>query len=311
MPDVMTLIEYAKGLEKSNINKPLIMAFAEETDIFGALPFEGMDGPSFEFHRVSQLPTTAFRAINEPGTTGHGVMEPFSEASYRIDHDIDVDKAILDREGMDKRSKYERMQAAATGKLWIDTFLAGANTSNPREFNGLQARATGDRLMHNSVAAGGAALSLYNLDKSVKNTRRPTHIIATLDLQPRFIQAARNTSISGFVIQSWDEVGQVKMTYAGLPILWGYPRDLHGVILPFTEVGQGGGSAVTTSLYVVSFGEEGLRGLQLVPMAFDDKGLLEDGITYRTHMTWDVGLVDEHPFCMTRLTSITDAAFVA
>jgi hypothetical protein len=316
MPGMITLPEYAKGLENTNVAKPFIETFARSSDIFERLPFDAMTGASYEFYRQAQLPTPGFRAINAPGTSGMGKIEPLSEASFIIDHDLDVDRAIIDRHGMERRSREEINAMAAVGRLWTDTFLKGDNGSNPTEFNGVQKRSAQvfngqSRTVPNSVASGGAPLSLLNLDRAINRTRNPNAIIAPLDLQPNFIAAARNTAISGFVIQSWDEVGKPKMSYAGLPILWGYPRDLHGGILPFTEVGAGGGAAQTTSLYIVSFGEEGLHGIQVTPMAFKDFGLLENGITYRTHFNWDVGLVDEHPFCVTRLSSITNGAFTA
>ncbi len=153
-------------------------------------------------------------------------------------------------------------------------------------FDGLQRRADKfGRKQDNSAASGGAALSLYNLDKLRNSVANPTHWIVGFDLMPRFIQAARSTSISGFVIQSWDEVGRPKMSYAGIPILFGYEKDDHGTILPFSEVAAGGGSAVTTSIYLVSFRDGGLKGIQIKPMSFKDMDLLENGITYRTHMS--------------------------
>ena len=81
--------------------------------------------------------------------------------------------------------------------------------------------------------------------------------------------------------------------------------------LQFNEVASGGGSAVTGSLYILSMGDGKLRGLQLNPLEVRDFGLLQDGITFRTHLTWDVGLVDEHKYCLQRLDSWTNAAIVA
>jgi hypothetical protein len=307
-----TLVEYAKGLPVTSPARPLIEMFATSSDIMQAIPFDGLTGPVYEGFRQAALPTMGFRGINEPGTSGTGKVEPFQEPSFIVDHDLDVDRAIVDRYGEQRRSREETMAMAAAGKLWVDTFLKGDNPANPRVFDGLQRRARlFSRTHNNSVASGGAALSLYELDKLRQNVSNPTHWIAPFGLMPRFIQAARNTAIAGFVIQSWDELARPKMTYAGLPILFGYEKDDHGTILPFTEVGAGGGSAVTSSIYLVSFRDGGLKGLQLKPMSFQDKGLLENGITYRTHMSWDVGLVDEHKYCLARLTSITDAAFVA
>jgi hypothetical protein len=130
-------------------------------------------------------------------------------------------------------------------------------------------------------------------------------------MRPHLIAAARTTTISGFVIQNWDDIGKPKLSYAGLPILFGYEREIEGDLLDFDEVASGGGSAVTCSIYVMSLGEDGMHGIELMPMSAEDKGKLEDGITWRTHVAWDLGLVDEHPFCLSRLTSITNAAIVA
>ncbi|MBB4066757.1 major capsid protein [Gellertiella hungarica] len=313
MPEVMTLPEYAKGLEKTSIERPLIETFAAESDILQVLPFEGFSGAAFEGYREADVGTAAFRAINEGAGSAKGKIEPFQETSFPIDTILKVDKAILRRHGESRRAKEEAMQMKAQSRLFTNAFINGDNVANPKEPNGLKARCTAanGRLIANSVAAGGAALSLYNLDKAIMNTRNANHIIAGLDLLPRFIQAARNTAISGFVIQSWDEVGMPKMSYAGKRILFGYPKGRDGTILSFNEVGAGGGGAVTTSLFVADISAEGVHGIQLTPMEVRDMGLLDDAVNYGTNVSWDVGIVVENDFSLTRLTSITDAPFVA
>jgi hypothetical protein len=312
---IMTLVEYAKGLDAGS-ERAVVEQFAASSDIFEALPFEGLaaGAPTYEGLREAALPSNlAFRAINEAAPQGTGKLSPFSEASYVFDYDIPVDRAILDRYGERRMAQHTMLATKAAGKLWTDNFFAGDNAANPRIFDGIQKRAGrySNRTITNSAASGGAALSLYNLDRAIANTNDPTHIVASWNLMPRFIQAARNTTISGFVIQSFDDIGKPKMTYNSIPILWGYRKDKFGVILPYTEVGSGGGSAVTTSMYVLSLGENGLRGIQLRPLASIGPYLKEDKITYNTHLQWDVGLVDEHEYCLTRLTSIADSAFVA
>lgn len=312
---MMTLVEYAKGQEPGPV-RAMVEQFAASSDIFEALPFEGLSpgSASYDGLREASLPSgLAFRGINEASSSGTGKLAPFSEKSYILDHDIDIDRAIVDRHGPERMAQHVQMGVKAAGKLWTDTFVDGSNATDARVFDGIKVRCDrfSNRKIANSASSGGAALSLYKLDTAIANTKDPTHILASWNLMPRFIAAARNTSLSGFVIQTWDGVGTPKMTYAGIPILWGYRKDLHGVILPFSEVGSGGGSAVTTSIYVLGCGEMGLRGIQLKPLTPSAPELLENKITYRGHISWDVGIVDEHQYCMTRLTSITDAAFTA
>ena len=255
------------------------------------------------------MPTPQFRAINESSSTGHGIIQPLQENTSIIDHDIDVDRAIVDRHGVERRNYEEMLGLTGFGQLWATTVIHGYQSLNPRQFNGLQVRANlNSRDIHNSASSGGAALSLLALDKAIAQVNNPTHIAVPYLSKALWIQAARTTTLSGYVIQTWDEVGGMKLSYAGLPLLFGYPKDLHPYMLDFTEVASGGGAAVTASLYVLSLGEYRLRGIQLRPMEVRDIGLLQDGKTYRTHLSWDVGLVDEHPFCMARLDSWTNAA---
>jgi hypothetical protein len=312
---ILTLVEYAKGLDNGT-EKATVEQFAASSDIFDALPFEGLSegAPTYEGLREAQLPSgMAFRDINDVATSSVGKLSPFSEASYILDHDIPVDAAIVRRYGMNRLAQHMMMGVKAAGKLWTDTLFAGDNSTNPKEFDGLLRRAArfSNRIIANGSTSGGDVLSLYNLDKAIANTHEATHILASWNLMPRFIQAARNTAIAGFVIQSWDQVGTPKMTYNSLPILFGYRQDKHGVILPFTEVGAGGGTAQCTSMYVMSFKEGGFRGIQLQALKPEGPYLKEDKITWNTHISWDVGLVDEHEYCMTRLSSIKDGAFVA
>jgi hypothetical protein len=310
--NLITIAEYAKSFAKEDMRRPIIEMFAASADVFEVLPFEGLKGSVFQYYRQAVLPVPGFRGINEGSTSGHGTITPLQEGTSIIDHDIDVDRAIIDRHGPERRNYEEQMGLTAFGQLWVTTFVSGDQSTNARVFNGLQQRsAKYSRTDHNSAASGGAALSLLKLDQSINKVNKPTHIFAPYDSRPLWIQAARNTSLSGFVMQSWDGVGELKMSYAGLKFLWGYPKDDHPAPLLFNEVGNGGGSAVTGSLYIMSMGEGKLRGIQVRPMDVRDIGLLQDGKTYRTHLAWDVGLVDEHKYCLQRLDSWTNAAIVA
>lgn len=319
MPELMTLPEYAKTMDKGTA-RGLVECFADSSDIMKVLPFEGMTGPVYEYHREASLPTSmAFRGINEPGTSGNGTLEPFQESAFILDHDLDVDNAIVRRGGEGTRARYERLGMAKAGRLWANTFVTGDNTTNPKEFNGIKKRvalyglaaAANTRTIDNSTGSGGAALSLAKLDQAINAVNGATHIIVPRLSIPLWIAAARTSSLTGFVLQTWDGIGMPKMTYAGRQFLFGYEREIEGDLTGFTEVGIGGGSAVTASAWVIKFGEEGVHGIQLAAMSIVDKGLLEDCITLRTHISWDTGLVDRHPFCLARLSSWTNAAIVA
>lgn len=314
---LITLPEYAKGLEKSDIRRPIVELFSKESDVFQTLQFEGLSGPVYEGYREAQLPTASFRGINEAAGSSDGTIEPFQESSYVIDEYLDVDRAIVDRAGPATRAQKEAMKVKAIIRLATDALFKGDNTTNPREPDGLQKRADRwNRVMPNATGAGGGPLSLAKLDAAIANTARPTHIIMPYGLKKYFPAMLRSTAIAGFVVRNdLNALGKTTYMYGDLPILFGYPIDKHATLLPFTEAAYGGGSAVCSSVYVVSMSGEdgGLKGIQLKPMDVQDVGLLLTGTAplYRTWFTWDFGFVIENEYTFTRLSSVTDAAFVA
>ena len=313
--NLITLPEYAKGFALEDIRRTVIEMFTQYSDIFEVMPFESLRGSKYTGYREAALPTPVFRAINEASSSGHGTISPFDEATYIVDHDIDVDRAIQDRHGPERRNYEERMGITAFARLWVDTFVKGDQSTNPRVFNGLNVRARKfGRLYHNSTASGGAALSLANLDQVYNNVSRKsgtTYLFVPFISIPLWIQAARTSSLTGFVMQTWDQVGMPKMSYAGNRILFGYPKDDQVPVLQFNEVGNGGGSAVTASLYWLTLGEGMLRGIQVRPLTPEDVGMLQDRKTFRTHIAWDIGMVDEHKYCLARMDSWTNAPIVA
>lgn len=318
---IMTLPEYLKGEDIDDNARPLIEMFAQSSDIYTALPFEGLASPVYlGFLQAALSNKMAFRAINAGSTSGAGVLTPYQEDTYLVDHDIPVDRAIVERGGDRRRAIEEKNAMAELGQLWVQNFIKGNNITTPTVFNGLQQRAAfwGRQIDNSGGTSGGAALSLLQLDKAINNTAKKgkRYLLAPWAMKPYFIQAARNSSLTGFVMQTFGEggptgVGGEKVSYAGLDFLWGYEKDLHPPVLQFNEVAPAGGSAVTGSIYVCDFGEEGIMGIQRAPMEIRDMGLLQDGITYNTHVHWDVGLVVGNLFSFTRLCGITEATIVA
>lgn len=319
---VHTLLEYAKG-ESDPIKRSIIELFPKSSDILGAIPFKTAPGGRYGYQREGALPTNmGFRALNETPSEGHGLINDLTEQCFPIAGNIDVDRALVRRHGMDRRSTEEEMSIKKKAAVWTDTFITGDNASEPREFSGLKTRlqAVGgvvdgsdyeSRLIANATASGGGALSLAKLDIAIGLVNNPTHIIMPKAIFDKFGAAQRSTSVSGYITWDKDEWGQRGMQYNNLPVLTGYGITKHGPFMNFDEVAYGGGSAVTSSIYVVSFSEMGVCGLETAPMEVTDMGLLENGVHMRTNVEHDIGLCIEDPYAAIRLSSITNAAITA
>lgn len=320
-----TLVEYAKTFEDVK-KRSIVELFPDASDILGVIPFKTAPGGRYGYFREGALPNNmAFRAINEVPTEGYGVINDLTEQCFPMAGNIDVDRVLINRFGTDRRATEERMQIKAKAKKWSDTFINGDNQSQMREWTGLKQRlrAVGSgstsvdgsnsesRLVANSQASGGGPLSLAMLDLALGQVQNPTHIIMPKRLADRFGAAQRNTAVSGFITFDQEDFGKRVLRYNGLPVLTGYGISPFGAFLPFNEVGYGGGSAVTASIYICSFAEDGVCGLETKPMEVEDMGLLDNAIHYRTNVEHDNGLCIENPYAALRLTSITDAAIVA
>jgi hypothetical protein len=319
-----TLPEYAKGQEDLKV-RATIELFPEAVDFMGVIPFVGAPAGVYRYQEEGELPNhMGFRALNEQPTLGYGLMNDVVEQTYPIAGNIDVDRRLIARHGPDRRAIEETMQIKRKASIWANTFIFGDNRSAPREFTGLRTRlrpvGSGSasvngsnymsRVMANSEASGGGALSLLQLDRAIGLVENPNAIIMPKALKDRLPAAARDTGIGGFITQDKNEQGMPIMRYAGLPIYTGYGVTKFGEFLPFNEVGFGGGSAVTSSIYIVRFDETGVCALEQSPMEVTDIGLTEGGVFYRTNIEHDVGMMVGDPFAAIRLSSITNAAIV-
>lgn len=321
MPAI-TLPEYAKSFDAASKQRAIIELFPEAVDFMGAIPFLNAPGGAYRYQEEGALATNvAFRALNEEPSSGYGLLSDRVEQTYPIAGNIDVDRALIRRMGTDHRSTVERMRIKEKAKLWADNFMFGDNATNPRTPTGLKVRLRSvggsvdgsnymSRILTNSSASGGGALSLAQLDRAIGLVENPNAIIMPKALKDRFAAAERDTAIGGFVTVDKDDMGRPVTRYNGLPIYTGYGVTKLGEFLPFNEVGSGGGSAVTSSIYIVRFADDGVCALEVAPMEVTDLGLTDGGVYYRTNIEHDVGMAVLDPFSAIRLSSITNAAIV-
>jgi hypothetical protein len=126
--------------------------------------------------------------------------------------------------------------------------------------------------------------------------------------------ASRATSVTGFVMYPNPQgIGEFVAYYNGIPILL-LDYNTTGVqdsILPFTEANPGGGTAASSSIYCVSFGDGKLVGLQNDVPEVRDLGELQTKPVYRTRVEWPMGISIMHGRAAARLQGIKNAAVVA
>ena len=306
----LTLIESTKTMQNP-LQSGITEIYAKESAILTVLPFETITGNAYKYNQEGILPGVGFRGINESFTESTGVLNPQTESLVIAGGDLDVDTAIVSTQGQGVRATQVGMKVKALSLAWGAKFFKGDSTVSPAEFDGLQKRLGGPQLIANGATSGGDALSLMKLDEAIDQTYKPTHLAMSKAMRRRFTQAARDQSIGGVIGQSVDAFGQQVSTYNGLPILE-IDRDNNDIqTLGFTEANPGGGSAVGTSIYILSLGADTLFGIQSKPLEARDLGEMESKPCYRTRVEWMPGIVLLHPRAATRLWGIKDAKIVA
>jgi hypothetical protein len=254
---------------------------------------------------IASTPTVGFREINAPASAVSGSFNLREEDTFFIDEYIQVDRGVVDRLGMEHRARQEQLMSTALGQMFSQQLIKADRSLNPSGPDGFQIRCTqpGINWFHNSIGSDGAALSLANLDQLYWTVNKPTHWIFPRTLMPFMDAAARNsTLVNQTIAYAKDDFGRRIIKYKDLPILFGYDTP---DLLPMTEVAFGGGSAITGSIYCVSFRDGGIYAIEQTPLSVIDEGLIVGQPFWSTHVKWDWGVAREHPRSVSRLDSIT------
>lgn len=305
----LTLIEAAKRTDDL-VRQAIIELYASSSEVLRVLPFEDIQGNALRYNREETLPGIGFRGINEGYTESTGILNPVTETLTIAGGDLDVDKFIIDTMGMDQRSVQEAMKVKALALNWTLQFIKGDSTTNPRVFDGLQARITGNQLIAAGNTQAGDALSLVKLDELIDQVQNPTHLIMNKTMRRLLTQAARDTAVGGFITTTKDEFGRQLYMYADLPILIVENDNTDLQILNFNEACPAGGTASGTSIYCVSFAEGMLTGIQNGGIDARDLGELEAKPAYRSRVEWYAGLSCYHGRAAARIWGVKNAAIV-
>ena len=305
----LTLVEASK-LSTNPLQSGIIELYARSSDVLRTLPFNTIQGNALRYNREETLPGIGFRGVNEAYTESTGVINPVTEPLVIVGGDLDVDKFILSTMGADQRTSQEAMKVKALASRFTKAFIKGDAVSEPREFDGLQARLTGSQKVSAGSTSGGTALSLAKLDEAIDAVDMPTHLIMNRAMRRRLSAAARSTSVGGYITYELDAFGRTVTKYADLPILIVDQDNTGAEIMQFNEAAAAGG-ATATSIYVVSFEEGKLTGIQNGTVMVEDLGELQTKPSLRTRVEWYAGISLWHPRAACRLWSIADAAVTA
>ncbi len=302
---MITLAEASKNHRGDDVRSATIEMFAMQSDILAALPFETINGGVVKYEQEGVLPGIAFRGVNEAYTASAGAVNPQQDATFIVGGDLDVDKYLVETRGSDFRPGRVKMKLKALADAWAQKLIKGDSSSEPREFDGLQVRLTGNQVISNGATSGGDPLSVKKLDEAIDAVESPTHIIMS-KAHRRNLKAFMRTS--AMISEVEDAFGRKLTAYGNLPILT--TNNGATEALPFTESATGG-AATASSIYVVSLGTQMLQGIQNGDMNARDLGEIHEKPVLRLRVEWYAGIALFHGRAAARLRDISNATAVA
>lgn len=310
----VTLIEAAKvalGRDKS-LDATIMELYAKNSLVLQYLPIETITGNAQAFAREKVLPSVAFRGMNEAYTESSGQLENVTETLTICGGDLDVDVAIVKTSGEYQRAVQEAMKVKALSLKMTKQIIKGSVATDLKSFDGLQVRLTGtSNLISAGSTASGNALTLTKLDELIDAVEDPSALIMNKQMRRRLSAAARSASVGGYITYTLDAFGRKVSNYNDIPILIVDKDETNTDIMSFNELAAQGTGAVCSSVYCVSFAENGVMGLQNSDMEVTDLGQIDSKPVYRTRIEWLFALAVKRPLAAARLYGITDAAVAA
>lgn len=296
---MLTIAEWQK-LNPTPLASGVVEIFARENPVLLNLPFINVLGNAYKYNIEATLPGIAFRGFNEGYTESTGVLNPLTESLTIIggDSDFDVAQIKMGTGDNDTRAVHDAMKAKALALSWLKTFFAGNATTNPKEFDGLNQRLTGNQVI--SAGTNGAALTMDMLDALVDAIQgTPSMLLMNKAARRAIVKLGR---ASGVVGVSRDYFGREVETYSGVQI--GVIEDGADGNPILTQTETQGTSNLTTSIYAVKFGADAMHGIQTEAMSVRDLGEIETKPAFRTRIEWYSGLALKHPKCAARLKGV-------
>jgi hypothetical protein len=306
---------YNQGTQEGMMRSALLTKFAQTNPVLPYLTFNNIDvGVKQEWASLKSFSESEYVNLDEnssPGGTENYVTE--SVNLFKLSDKTYIPQTYVDqgmRGSLDERSQVMMMRMSAT---FTRTFFQGDNATQPKEMNGIRSLigSSTTQLISAGSTSGGDALSLLKLDELIDAVSPiypgETVVLYTNEIMMRLLNAAARTASIHNINYTMNEFGQRITTYNNIPLVPVYSSATGTAILPFTEANPGGGTAASTSIYAVKYGELGLSGIQgsrgMKYESFEDPA--NDVIIQR--VSWLHNIVAKSNNCIARLQGIKNA----
>lgn len=287
----------------------VVKKFVDTSRLLAILPFTRSPGPADPVLRQAALPETTSRAIGETYAHTEGRYDPGMEF-LKIQGGRSTFDAFQVATGQSgRRSQEAESFVEAIALNWDRDFFKADADTEPRDFDGLQARSLKNGQSFQADESGGTVkpLAIKRALDIKREVSRPTHWMMGELLVNWIIVMAHDRTVGGYITRDKNAMGEEVVNFCMLPII-PIMRDAADVdILDFNEAVTAGGND-GMSCYCVSLRVDRLHGIQNKPVDASDLGLdPSNGTQYNFVVEWYASIKEEHRRSFARYRDIADA----
>jgi hypothetical protein len=322
----LTLAEAMIEQRPDKLTGSLITMFDQVSPVMKALPMTKIDGRYYDYERVISLPQVNWRPLNAPYTESTGVVNPGREYLKILGVEIKIDTSIINtspRGTVDLMARQIKMGVQSMANEWDRAFFEGSEQNSAYEMVGLRARAAANQLLTIN-ATTGSALTLAKInalvdavpfsprggEKGNQEGRITKKLYMNRTLRSKFNSLIEAQTGSLRIETSRNEFGGMVERYRDCDIEVVETFGDGSSILGFDE-DPGSGTATSSSIYCVAFGDELVHGIYnnggdalIRVKQFGETQAMPQELT---RIDGNYGMVIDHPRAAARLAGIINA----
>ncbi len=245
------------------------------------------------YNQEKTLPSIDFYDVGDTWVESTPTFEQKTAQLKIMGGDADVDNFIKSTRSniQDLEVAVVELKAKALKDKFEETFIYGASSTAPKQFDGLRklidTETTGDQVI--AMGASGATLTLAKLDELIDALKGGKPDMLLMSRRSRRKINALVRAVGGMVESDRDKWGNFVQFWDGVPIgVSDWVLDTHTVASSL-ETGTTGGDC--SIIYAVQFGEGALGGLTGPGhLTVEPIGSLESKDATRTRIKWYVSL---------------------
>jgi len=291
----LTLAEAAK-LSNDVLLTGVVETIIKDSPVLQRLPFIEIVGNGLTYNRENAAPSADFFDVGDTWTESTPTFTQQTVALKIMGGDADIDNFLIATRSnvQDIETAVVQLKAKAVQQLFEQTFITGDETTNPKEFDGLDELC--DPAQTISMGVNGGSLTLDKLDELIDAVKGGKPEILLMSRRSRRILNKLARSSGSFLEAERDEFGQMLQFYDGIPV---------GVSDYISDAQTVGTSTDCSTIYAFQMGEGALVGLTAPGgLNVERVGSLETKDASRTRIKWYSSLALFNSVKLSRLIGV-------